>query len=73
METPVMKSSSGGTGFQPVRSYTAGRDARPTDFSGFVGGPTAHEELFQKVQSSRFKVIVIGRPVAAAMLTSKVP
>ena len=38
----VLKSSSGGTGFQPVRSYMAGRDARPTDFSCFVGGPAAH-------------------------------
>src|SRR3989339_315962 len=36
--------------------YNSGRDARPTNFLSFMGGLKAHEELFRKVQSSKFKV-----------------
>src|SRR4030042_3576913 len=35
----------GSTGFPACADYRGGRDARPTTFSGFTGGPTAHEKL----------------------------
>ena len=33
------------TGWKPVPLKAAGTEARPTDFSGFTGGPQAHKHL----------------------------
>jgi hypothetical protein len=49
MRDCLEKFLTGGTGFPAWADYRGGRDAHPTSFSCFTGGPQAHEELFRKV------------------------